>query len=76
MALDKVFAKIFRSTKLFSKKPLTKIATFAIIISVLNIGVSPSGKASDSDSDSTWVRILPPEPIKILPSFREYFYCF
>lgn len=28
------------------------------------IRVSPSGKASDSDSDSTWVRILPPEPKK------------
>ena len=26
------------------------------------IRASPSGKASDSDSDSTWVRILPPEP--------------
>lgn len=25
--------------------------------------MSPSGKASDSDSDSTWVRILPPEPL-------------
>ena len=33
-----------------------------ISFTTLYIRVSPSGKASDSDSDSTWVRILPPEP--------------
>ena len=61
-SLDKVFAKIFRSTKLFSKNLLTNIRVFAIIIPVLNIGVSPSGKASDSDSDISGVRIPAPQP--------------
>ena len=64
VAFGKVFAKNFRSTKLFFKNPLTKLPFFAIIPFVLNIGVSPSGKASDSDSDISGVRIPAPQPTK------------
>ena len=67
MALDKVFAKNFVRQKLFLKKVLTNISFFAIITSVLNIGVSPSGKASDSDSDISGVRIPVPQPKRRTP---------
>ena len=42
-----------------------------------NIGVSPSGKASDSDSDITGVRIPAPQPKKFLGLVpRIFFYLF
>ena len=41
---------------------LTKGKRCDIIPRVENIGVSPSGKASDSDSDITGVRIPAPQP--------------
>ena len=66
--LDKVFAKKFLRQsflpKLFFKKLLTNLGRFAIISLVPNIGVSPSGKASDSDSDISGVRIPAPQPRK------------
>ena len=34
----------------------------AVEMRLLNIGVSPSGKAEDSDSSIPWVQILPPQP--------------
>ena len=41
---------------------LTSQKNCDIIPNVENIGVSPSGKASDSDSDITGVRIPAPQP--------------
>ena len=42
-----------------------------------NIGVSPSGKASDSDSDISGVRIPVPQPKKFLGLVpRIFFYLF
>ena len=43
---------------------LTSQKNCDIIPNVENIGVSPSGKASDSDSDITGVRIPAPQPNK------------
>ena len=39
-----------------------------------NIGVSPSGKASDSDSAISRVQILPPQPLKPHRSDAVLFY--
>ena len=43
-----------------------------------NIGVSPSGKATDSDSVIPKVRILPPQPQKTVDFFLRslFFYTF
>ena len=48
----------------FWKILLTNPIRSDIILSVRNIGVSPSGKASDSDSDISGVRIPAPQPEK------------
>ena len=51
----------------FFKNPLTNPKTFDIMYGSsrkINIGVSPSGKASDSDSDISGVRIPAPQPRK------------
>ena len=57
--------KIFQ---LFLKNLLTSVRLSAIISSVENIGASPSGKASDSDSDISGVRIPVPQPTQRTPS--------
>ena len=45
-------------------KSIDKQKNLCYNIKVENIGVSPSGKASDSDSDITGVRIPAPQPKK------------
>ena len=55
----RLFGKIFL---FFCKKLLTNGNNSDIISFVRNIGASPSGKASDSDSDITGVRIPVPQP--------------
>ena len=71
--LARFLPKKFVRQKLFSKNLLTNITQFAIITSVPNIGVSPSGKASDSDSDISGVRIPAPQPTKKLAIRRAFF---
>ena len=58
------FAKNRKKFQLFSKKLLTKRRSCGIIIGVEDIGASPSGKATDSDSVITGVRIPVPQPKK------------
>ena len=43
-------------------KSIDKTKKVCYNVKVENIGVSPSGKASDSDSDITGVRIPAPQP--------------
>ena len=57
-----------KNFEIFFKNPLTNPKTFDIMYGSsrkINIGVSPSGKASDSDSDISGVRIPAPQPEKL-----------
>lgn len=59
-----------KKQKSFKKRLTSKFCCDIIIYVVTaaatkpNIGVSPSGKASDSDSAISRVQILPPQPVK------------
>ena len=56
-----------------NKKNHWKTALFPCSTGSYLAGVSPSGKAEDSDSSISWVRILPPQPKKLAPSSRCFF---
>ena len=66
-----LFGKIFL---FFCKKLLTNGNNSDIISFVRNIGASPSGKASDSDSDITGVRIPVPQPNKNPPNRVDFLF--
>ena len=51
-------------------KSIDKTKKVCYNVKVENIGVSPSGKASDSDSDITGVRIPAPQPYEYTIEIR------
>ena len=72
--MTRFFRKNLSLAQLFFKILLTNPVGSAIISHVLNIGVSPSGKASDSDSDISGVRIPAPQPNKQARQRRAFLF--
>ena len=68
MSKNANFRKIFKNIN----KSLDKGKKVCYNVKVENIGVSPSGKASDSDSDITGVRIPAPQPRKKTKSLATW----